>query len=263
MNRVSSHIRHMVAGGGVLLFATYWLIFYLTTDDGLLGGSLNAALNAIPALALALVVHLILEKHVWDKGIGLVQLLHVPLALGFAVLWYLAIRVIGALQGGSITEALSVQPFVPVAFAWQMFQGVTFYAVAALASLCVHLLRRIELLESGGGSGRARQPFLMLRTEEGTEKISHDEIVTISGAGDHAVVTLRTRTVTSSTNLSQFEALLPQEQFIRAHRSHIVSLAAIERSEPAGNGRTTLHLANGSTVITSRAGTRALREATV
>ena len=263
MNRVSSHIRYMVAGGGLLLFATYWLIFYLTTDDGLLGGSLNAALNAIPALALALVVHLILNKYFWDRGSGLVQLAHVPLATGFAILWYLAIRVMGALQSGSITEVLSVRPFVPVAFAWQMFQGVTFYAVAALASLCVHLHHRIELLESSGDSGISRQPFLMLKTEEGTEKISHDEIVTISGAGDHAVVTLRTRKVTSSTNLSQFEALLPQEYFIRAHRSHIVSLAAIERSEAAGNGRTTLHLANGSTVTTSRAGTLALREATV
>ncbi len=253
----------MVAGGGVLLFASYWLIFYFTTDDGLLGGSRNAALNALPALALALLVHLVLDKAVWTRGMGFTQLLHVPLSLGFAVLWYLAIGVIGALQNGSLTQALAVRPFVPVAFAWQMFQGVTFYAVAALASLCIHLHGRLAVLESGTQGVLRQPPFMLLKTEEGTERISHDKIVKISGAGDHTEVSLRTRVVASATSLAQFEDLLPDAQFIRAHRSHIVSLAAIERSEAAGNGRTTLHLVNGSTVTTSRAGTRALREATV
>lgn len=268
MNRLERPIStiSIVGIGAALLFFAYWLIFALTTDDGLLGGGLSALYNTVPAIILAVVSHLLLERFVWNRPRWLQFAVQVPAAILFAIAWYLAILVVRGLRGGWIVDGFSVTPFVPVAFAWQMFQGVTFYALVALASIAIVMRRRIASLSelvAGAPRSQARPTSILVKTQDETQNVAIDEIVSVSGAGDYAEVTLANRTLLSSSRLSKFEAALPDDLFIRAHRSHIVRLGAIMRTEPAGNGRTMLHLLNGSSVVTSRSGSRLLREASM
>ena len=85
----------------------------------------------------------------------------------------------------------------------------------------------------------------------------------ITGANGYSEVVTRDRRILSTTPLARFEEILPRDQFFRAHRSHIVRLAAVEHAEPAGNARLVLHLEDGEKIITSRAGAKRLRELTV
>ena len=247
-----------------MLLIAYWLIFFLTTNDGA-GRALVAAIdNALPAIVLAWLVHIVLERYVWFRSIPVKLALHLPLAVIFALAWYLAILVVRELREPWLAQGFTIRPFVPVAFAWQMFQGVTFYALAALASLAIFQGRMLREARKDAPPQEQRQSTsLLIRTGEGSQTIPIGSLISISGAGDYSEVVLPGRSILSTTTLAEFESRLPQDQFFRAHRSHLVRLDAIERSEPAGNGRTTLHLQNGCTITTSRAGTRLLREASL
>lgn len=253
----------LVATGAILLFCAYWLIFAFTTDDGFALGAVSAFNNTAPAIALAIVTHLILDRFVWPKPLWFRASAQVPLAILFAVGWYLAILVVRELRGGWLENGFAIKPFVPVAFAWQMFQGVTFYALTALASLAVMLHRRLTSLADADTSATFayRPTSILVKTSNETENVEVEEIVAVSGAGDYTQLILSNRSLLSTTTLAQFEARLPEDQFIRAHRSHLVRVGAIMRTEPAGNGRAVLHLCNGMTIVTSRSGTRLLREA--
>lgn len=256
----------LVAIGSTLLFIAYWLIFALTTDDGLLRAGASALYNAAPAIILAIVTHLFLTRFVWTWKRWIKLAIQVPAAILFAFLWYLLILVVRSLRSGWAADGFLVAPFVPVAFAWQMFQGVTFYALAALASLAIVMRDQIaDLSKQAAITDCSLTPptTIMVRTGNETQSVAIDDIVSVSGAGDYAEIVLADRTILSATRLGKFEDVLPDHLFIRAHRSHIVRLTAITRSEPAGNGRTVLHLSNGSSVVTSRSGSRAFREAAI
>ncbi len=247
--------------GAATLFASYWAIFFLTTRDGAWEAAIAAANNALPAIGFAWLTHLVLERYVWPAHLAIRLALQIPLSILFAIAWYVAILVIRELRGDWLTEGFAIRPFVPIAFAWQMFQGITFYALAALASLSITLSRRLRIAESEPRDYLSIEtPTLLIRTGDGTETVSIEALISISGAGDYAEVCLPGRTIYSSTTLVNFEKRLPQDRFFRAHRSHLVNLNAIERSEPAGNGRTVLHLTDGRTITTSRVGTRLLRD---
>jgi hypothetical protein len=257
----------LVGIGAILLFAAYWSIFALTTEDGVARGAVQAFNNTLPAIVLAWLTHLVLDRHVWTARPALRFAVQIPLALLFALAWYLAILVIRQLRGDWIANGFEIQPFVPIAFAWQMFQGVTFYALTAVSSLAIVLHRRLtavtdaERAEAAAASAPVAPDTILVRTPEGSEAIPIESITTISGAGDYSELALPGRTLLSTTTLAEFESRLPPGRFLRAHRSHIVRLGAVVRSEPIGNGRTAIHLADGRAITTSRAGTRFLREA--
>lgn len=255
-------ISGLVAVGAGLLFLGYWAIFYLTTDDGIARSALASVNNTLPAIALAWLVHLILDRYVWPTGMAVRLLVQLPLSILFALTWYVAILVIRELRGDWLTEGFTIKPFVPIAFAWQMFQGVTFYTLAALASLSIVLSRQLrEARQIAEPDRSAQAPTLLVKTPDGPEAVAIEAITSISGAGDYSELTLPGRIVLSTTTLAEFESRLPQDHFFRAHRSHIVRLGAIDRSESGGNGRTILHLRDGRSIMTSRAGSRLLREA--
>ena len=256
-------IRVAAGIGALLLFAAYWLIFAITSDDGLAGGARSALNNTVPAVALALITHVLLDRFVWPGPRWLQWSVQIPSALAFALAWYIAILVIRGLRSDWVEQGFSLAPFAPVAFVWQMFQGVTFYALVALASLAIWLSRRIDALVDAASRppSAAALTSILVKTQDETRSVAVDDIVRVSGAGDYSEIVLSDRTVLSTSRLSRFEAVLPAERFIRAHRSHLVRVGAIRRTEPAGNGRTTVHLSDGSHIVSSRAGARLLREA--
>ena len=246
--------------GLALMFAVYLGVFALTRTGGFEEHLWRATYNTAPLVPLTLGAHAILSTQVWPRSLLVASILQIPIALAFAYFWYLGILVLKDLPGSWMQSGFEVRPFVMLALVWQLFQGVTVYAVIALGSLALTLQARLDDASLPQEAEPATSRTLLVKSGEEHHMISHDEIVRITGAGDYSELHLENRTILSTTTLAEFEQRLPDDAFLRAHRSHLVRFDAIARSEPAGNGRTTLHLVDGSHVIASRSGTRLLRD---
>lgn len=72
--------------------------------------------------------------------------------------------------------------------------------------------------------------FLFIKSEYKRIRISLNDILFISGLRDYTQIHLKGKTSPLITllNLKYFEERLPADQFIRVHRSYIVSVAQID-----------------------------------
>ena len=262
--------RVLAAGAGLVLLASYALVFFVTRDANPAGAILRALINVVPASLLAVPAYRAVEARVVSAPLGVQALAHPALALGYALAWYLGIQVLYGLQDGWMARGLVPRSFSGIALTWQMFQGVTVYAVIASYAYAAAYWRRAKRLEEelaaaraqlGALPARAPSPArLLLRQDREIVPIDPGDIVRISGAGDRTEVVTRTGRVTTTTTMAELEGALP-DGFLRVHRSHLVALSAVLHAEPAGNGRLTLHLPGGDSVTASRAGAKAFREA--
>ena len=264
-------VRLYAAGGAVLLFLAYTLVFHLTRDQALTSSVRRALVNTVPAAALAALTFNTITRALPTRP-PLVQAgAHLLLAPIFALAWYVGIMVIYGVQEGWLIDGFETRAFSPIALVWQLFQGVTLYAVVAGFSYAVHFAEEARRLraELAARSSRAVPPApsgadqLLLRRDGEVTPLPFGEVVRISGAGDYAEVVTRSGSHLASATLTALEAQLPEGRFVRVHRSHIVALGAVTGAEPAGNGRLTIHLAAGDSVTASRAGARAFRARTV
>lgn len=263
----------LAALAGALLLISYSLVFWVTGAANPAGAAARALINVLPAGLLAVLAYRLVQAKVLASPIEVQVVAHPGLALAYALAWYLGIQVAYGLRAGWLTEGLAPRSFSGIAFTWQMFQGVTVYALVATYAYAVAFWREAERLrgerDQALQTGRvrdakpaARPARLLLRKDREIVPVDPDDIVRVSGAGDKAEVVTRTTRVLTTTTLAELEESLPSD-FLRVHRSHLVSLGAVLHAEPAGNGRLTLHLPNGDSVTASRAGTKAFRDAVV
>ena len=77
-----------------------------------------------------------------------------------------------------------------------------------------------------------REQFLYLRIKRENTKVKTSEILWIESVKDYIKVVLKGRELTSKYKISVVEKLLPSKDFIRIHRSFIVSLDKIESFHP-------------------------------
>jgi DNA-binding LytR/AlgR family response regulator len=65
-----------------------------------------------------------------------------------------------------------------------------------------------------------------------------DQIQCISAAGNYVEIFCNNQLYLMRATMKQIEDLLPREQFLRTHRSHIININEIDRikSQPSGNG---------------------------
>lgn len=256
--------------GPALLFAGYVFAFATSLDQPLSRSLTFAAVNTVGGGVAALLFVPLVARFGIDRRAVVSAALHPLLAGGFAIAWY-GFTVIGfALTPGWLQAGLRVAPFGAVALGWQLFQGVTLYAVLALFLHWQQARRALKRLAAGASSAPAapaapRQPgdALLVRCEKEVVPVDLKDLVRITGADGYSEVVTRDRRILSTTSLARFENILPADQFVRAHRSHIVRLAAVRNAEPAGNARLLLHLADGARIMTSRAGAKRLKELTV
>lgn len=254
---------------GTVLLISYTTVFWITGAATPSGAVLRALINTVPAGALAVLSYQIVLQQVVRRPIVAQATAHILLSLSFSLAWYLGIVVIYGLQSNWLREGLLPRAFSGVAFTWQMFQGVTVYAVVATYTYAVRFWQETRSLkeqlvearsdEASPDASRKLTQRLLLRRDREIVPVDAKDIIRISGAGDRAEVFTRTGMIPTSSTLTELEAALP-EGFLRVHRSHLVSLAAVLHAEPAGNGRLTLHLPDGNSVTASRAGARAFRE---
>jgi len=76
------------------------------------------------------------------------------------------------------------------------------------------------------GSGQAN--FIFVKTENRLQKVAFSEILFIEGQGDYLKIVTPTARIMTLQNFKKFEETLPKENFIRVHKSYLVSLNKIE-----------------------------------
>jgi DNA-binding LytR/AlgR family response regulator len=218
--------------------------------------------------ARALILRFILRLPAWPQ-------LGANIIVGglFSLLWYWLLMVMIGLASGPGFTTFRVEPwFNPAAFAWQLLQGAAVYAVifavvarraeraAAAADGDMEPSPPPMSAEPAAKLNKERLDRYFIKRGEDILPVDVEAIISIEGADDYAEVRASNGRHLVRLTLSELEQSLDPERFIRVHRSRIVNLKRIERVEPAGGGRMLLHMENGESIQTSRAGTRLIRE---
>jgi len=73
-----------------------------------------------------------------------------------------------------------------------------------------------------------KNDFIFVRSDRKMIKIVFSQIRYIESIGDYVKIHLDDKTIVIRETISNIEAQLPQKDFIRTHRSYIVSFRAIE-----------------------------------
>lgn len=83
---------------------------------------------------------------------------------------------------------------------------------------------------NGNGEFLSRQPdhFITLRADRKNLKVSLDEILYIESLKDYIKVVTCFKVIITKQAISSIEEILPKHQFIRIHRSFIVSISKVE-----------------------------------
>lgn len=75
------------------------------------------------------------------------------------------------------------------------------------------------------------QDFIFVKTEHKIQKIQLDDILYIEGLKDYISIYTKAERVITLQNMKKMEETLPNNQFIRVHKSYIISLDKIESIE--------------------------------
>lgn len=75
------------------------------------------------------------------------------------------------------------------------------------------------------------QDFIFVKTEHKIQKIQLDDILYIEGLKDYISIYTKAERVITLQNMKKMEETLPSSQFIRVHKSYIISLDKIESIE--------------------------------
>jgi two-component system, LytTR family, response regulator len=85
------------------------------------------------------------------------------------------------------------------------------------------------------------------------------DIVSIEAASDYSVINTMSNSWVKSSTLKQFEEILPDETFIRVHRSSIVNINHVKEIQLYTKDTHSLIMQNGKSIKTSRNGSLELR----
>jgi hypothetical protein len=255
--------RRFYALAAALAFTAYFLVFLLVGAGGVVEAAASSLRNLIPLAIVSAAARPVIARQLIGRSLGRQLLGHVLLGAAYTLLLYWLLMVlIGVAEGNSFTQFV-VRAFFPTgAVAWQLLQGVTFYAlVASLTYLRAQPPGHALPFAVPDTAARDYSPSrYFIRVGEDIQPIEIARIVSIKGADDYAeVATLDGRHLVRTT-LAEFENTLEGDNFIRVHRSHIVNVDHVARAEPAGGGRMLLHMHNGEMIAASRAGSRLLRD---
>lgn len=251
-----------LTGWGVLFSA--YVGTFMAFEASAFGEAVQRALfNTLPALFLTWPVVQLIRHRVIERPVVTQISTHVALAIGFGLLWFLGIQVGYGLLSRPTPGAVMPGPVLT----WQLFQGVTLYTIVGLYAHMTHYRNGVIALETRladmdqAGPPEAKEGVSHIFVKDGRvlRPIPVADIWLLSGVGETTEVLTADGTFLSKQSLSDLEAELPSETFLRIHRSHIVATDAVHFVEPGGDGCLTLHLQHGTSVTTSRDGAARLK----
>lgn len=247
-----------------VLCLAYVLIFMATSQTGLLQSFVTALANILPVASLGLLVRPVLQRVAGRSMRAIIGSI-----LGLAVIWSLGWYVTVAVTIG-LASALFGQGFNLVwlsgpALTWQAYQGLVVFALicvghfaidkdATIAELTIELAAARQLPVASAPS------TIMVRTPDGFQALSRDEIVVIEAADDDSIIFTKTAQFRVRTSLLDWTKQLDARDFTRIHRARLINLRRLISAEPLGEGRLMVHLEGGHSVEASRSGAQALRQ---
>ncbi|MEM9232813.1 MAG: LytTR family DNA-binding domain-containing protein [Pseudomonadota bacterium] len=256
----------------LLAFGAAYVLEFQFVRTETVGQSILAALrNIIPLGVLGILVRQI-TRHFIIPLPPIVQAgLHAVLAAVFSLTWYLLILVAAGLQQNWALEGFSIEPFYFKAASWQLFQGITVYAAVLGFIYGFYLWEQLDQarrtlqqstapLTHAAAQDTEDARMIFVKSAGEYVRLDANEIIHIEAKGDYVVLQTRRGTYSSNRTLKDHLSDLEGAGFIQAHRSHLINLQAVRAAEPTGDGRLSLHLSNGTTIIASRSGSRAFRD---
>lgn len=240
----------------VAAFVAYWAVLALANPASPLESLASAAINSATLVCMGVAARSILRRYVFGRSPVFQTLAHILLALLFTLFWYWLLMVaLGLARGRSPTD-FDVRDFFPgPAVAWQLLQGLACYGL--FAALSYAQWAAPSRAKADGAQVRSR---FFIKLGEEIRPVDASQIIAIVGAGDYSEVATSSGKHLVKMTLSEFEAALDPEKFLRVHRSRIVNADQIVRAEPAGGGRLLVQMEDGDCVTTSRAGAKLLRD---
>lgn len=259
------------------IFAAYSITIRLALHSDLRGSLLGGAANTVPVVLFGALVRRIIQRKLIGKPAAFQLAAHIILCAAFISLSYVLLIVLLGLFNGEGPAGFLVQPFSIDGTAWQSLENVTTYALIATLSYlqALHTVASIPGRDQAGalvaaapagaaeGSTATRADAALsrhfVRIGEELRPLDMETIVSISGADDYTEVRTLSGKHLVRVTLAEFGKSLDPAKYVRVHRSWIVNVHRIARAEPAGGGRLLLHMENGQTISTSRAGAKLLR----
>ena len=179
-------------------------------------------------------------------------------AVAYSALWALTLFRLLQLFNGLLTGEWSPPIWPSPVIAWQLFQGLALYFIVVSGTYAFWALAKLKQngLDLKPDPVRTR---IYSRSDLGLIPVTLDEISAVTTSNGAAILIVGPSQLESRMSMSELEAMLPTEKFVRIHRTALVNLDHIQSLEPAGNSRHTVHLKNGLTFETSRAGSTALK----
>ncbi|MCQ8185136.1 LytR/AlgR family response regulator transcription factor [Parvularcula maris] len=239
----------------------YTVVFSLTRGYGP-GEALGVAFqNVLPLALVSVMTWLLTTRWTVRRSLAIQAVTHTAGPIAFGLLWYLGIQIVRGLNAAVLTDGLEPRAFVLIVIAWQIVQGAFAYAAVVAAGYWRterEHRRASESLSADVDRQATLVNRLLIRERGIIRTIGFEEIQLIRRAGDYSEIVTRTGQHLSNRSLAEMEAALPEDAFVRVHRSCIVNLNAVSGAEPAGNGRLTVFLSNGEMIETSRSGRTAL-----
>lgn len=106
---------------------------------------------------------------------------------------------------------------------------------------------------AAAAAGQAAPPLrqLVVRVAGGMERTAVDDIVWLGAAGNYVELHLAGRMVLHRSTISAIAERLPQQDFVRVHRTAVVRRSAIVGLRTDSDGHTTVRLNQGDTVRVS------------
>ncbi|MEI6577360.1 MAG: LytTR family DNA-binding domain-containing protein [Bacteroidota bacterium] len=94
--------------------------------------------------------------------------------------------------------------------------------------VCSRLVRPISSEESGHGH---KGDYFFVKTEFRLQRVNFDDILYVEGMGDYLRIHCKHEKIMTLQNFRNMENMLPEQAFLRVHRSFIVALDKIESIE--------------------------------
>lgn len=85
-----------------------------------------------------------------------------------------------------------------------------------------------QILESSNLVVEEKQDFIFVRSDRQMQKVDFSAVIYVESYSDYIKIHLTNSTIVTRETISSIEAKLPSDQFLRIHRSYIVSINKID-----------------------------------
>jgi two-component system, LytTR family, response regulator len=246
------------------LAAAYMIVFIATRNESLGWAVLQALANiALPLIlgvpVFGLVAALVLRAHLLVQAAA-----HIILSIAYTALWYALLMHLFAFIGWLRSGEWRDVSFTGAALTWQLFQGLTVYALIVAATYVIVMMVRGGPV-AAGLPGRHAGPApdetrprpaapsrLFVKQDGELRPLDPEDIISISGADDYSAIHTRSGSRLVRATLASLEARLDPSCFMRVHRSYIINVRQLANLQTRPDGAMSACMMNGETIPVSR-----------